>query len=571
MVSVRGYRGGYLPLERRAIEAALRDGSLRGVVATNALELGIDIGSLDACFLIGYPGTIASTWQQAGRAGRRSDQAIAILVASSDPLDQFIVRHPEYFFGRSPEHALANPDNPLILLDHLRCALFELPFCAEEASQPFGAEVSVKDAGGAASLAPGEGMAGDESAPGISGGSLPSPLVGDLLRVLEAEGNARRAGDRWFWLGDTYPAAGVSLRACGAAPVEIVLSPSASEGADGREAQILGTVERDAAAVTVHEGAIYLHDGAAYRVERLDWQGGRAYVAPDEGLLYSVANSTAHFRPVEVLEQRAGTRCSVFHGLLEVRSRAVSYRLIRLLSGETVGWGTIELPESVNVAGAYWFTLEEEATSELAAIGQWRSDAGDRGPNWAEQRDRARARDGYACAVCRTPEPPHRAHQVHHIRPFSTFGWQPGKNEAYKTANDLDNLITLCPACHRLAERTLGLQGGLAGIGHALSHLAPLFLMCDRRDLAVHAESCAAWTGRPTITIFERAQAGVGFGRQLYELHDRLVLAAADLIAECPCESGCPSCVGPSGQLAAEAKKHAQLVLRLLVPGRDQS
>ncbi len=555
---VRGYRGGYMPHQRRAIEAALRHGRLRGVVATNALELGIDIGALDACILVGYPGTIASTWQQAGRAGRRGEHAIAVLVASADPLDQFIVRHPDYFFGRSPEHALLNPDNPVILLDHVRCAVFELPVRSDEAALPFGHPEAVASLLG--------------QAPGRSAADSPAGpqryRLADALAALESQGIVRQIDGTWFWLGDAYPAAQVSLRSAGPEPVAIMLeAPAAEEGA--AEAQILGTVERQAAPTMVHEGAIYLHDGLAYRVERLDWEAGRAHVVPDEGLLYSIASHRTSVRPLHVAAERRGPAAAIYHGDLEVRSRAVGYRLVRIGTGETVGWGSIDLPEQVFVAGAYWLTLEEAAVAALEAIGRWRSYSGDRGPNWERQRDLARARDGYACAVCRTPEPPGRSHDVHHVRPFHTFGWRPGENEAYRQANQLENLVTLCPACHRAAERTLGLQGGLSGIGHSLLHLASLFLMCARRDLAANAEAHAAWTGKPTIAIFERAAASVGFGAQLFQLHDQLLLAASQLIADCPCANGCPSCVGPGGDLASDPKGHALDVLRVLRERRE--
>ena len=603
---VRGYRAGYTAGERRAIEAGLRNGSLRGVVATNALELGIDIGELDACVMAGYPGTIASTWQQAGRAGRQAMEAVAVLVAGSAPLDQFMMRHPDYFFGRSPEHARLQPDNLLMLLDHVRCAAFELPFGEEEAGLPFGG----------APEATGE-LSQNETVSETAGSDPPiantaGPPVQDLLAVLEAQGVVQHVAGTWYWLADAYPAEAVNLRQVGPTQVRIIRGlPLPDEAAaepevwpanglrvgnegdersndrprnrdervgvrhqnrderssDQRPSQvdILGTVERSSAAVTVHPGAVYLHDGQVYQVERLDWEEGRAFVTPADGTIYTRASSRTSLKPMHISAERTAQGASIGFGEVEVTSRATSYRQVRFRTHETVGWGKIDLPELVHIAGGYWCLLDAASVEALKAIGRWHFDpTGDRGPNWPEQRDLARARDDCRCRLCGAPEPPGRSHDVHHIRPFHAFGWQKGRNDAYRLANVLDNLITLCKACHQAAERALGLHGGLQGVGYALAHVAPLYLMCDPRDLGVSAESHAPWSKRPTIAIYERAAAGVGFGEALYELHDTLVAACDDLIAGCPCPAGCPACVGPAEGLNADAKVHARAVLGVL-------
>lgn len=632
---VRGYRGGYTREERRGIEAALRDGELRGVVATNALELGIDIGALDACVIAGYPGSIASTWQQAGRAGRRAGDAAAVLVAGASPLDQFIARHPDYFFGRSPEHARLDPDNLLILLDHVRCAAFELPFDAAEAARPFGsadtaspgaedllksspAEESVwpEGADSSASSAYVESSEAVDATTDLSTGGAPLPAgttdptpVGELLTVLAAQGVLQHVGGTWYWMADAYPAADVGLRSAGPGAIAVVVGIGAAggeilggtidaggvsdvgEGADddrvGRDAgaygaaggagaaesvgmgdgavryDVLGTVEATSASVMVHPGAVYLHDGRAFQVTTLDLEAGRAVVVPADGSIYTRASSRTDLRPLRVLAEREAPGVQVSHGELEVRTRATGYRRLRFRTHETVGWGEIDLPERAHVAGGYWFTLDDETVERLRAIGRWHFDPlADRGPNWREQATRARERDGFACRMCAAPEREGRAHDVHHIRPFRQFGWVKGQNDRYREANALDNLITLCSSCHRIAERALGLHGGMSGVGYALSHIAPLFLMCDSRDLGVTAESHAPWTRRPTVAIYERAAAGVGFGAALFALHNRLIAAGAALIADCPCPAGCPACVGPAGEGGGEAKVHALAVLR---------
>src|SRR5512143_858085 len=254
---VHGYRGGYLPEERRAIEQGLRDGSIRGVVSTNALELGVDIGQLDAAVLAGYPGTIASALQQAGRAGRRTNLSAALIVASAAPLDQFIVTHPRYFFERSPEHGLVAPDNLIILSNHLKCATFELPF---EAGEKFGRFAQTDE----------------------------------LLEVLVEEGLLNKQAaprpnlpDRYFWLADQYPAGGISLRT-GTADTIVILDQTEAR------ARSIGQVDRDSAPALVHEGAIYIHEGQSFIVNRLDWEHGQAFVTPAHVDYYTEASTSTN-------------------------------------------------------------------------------------------------------------------------------------------------------------------------------------------------------------------------------------------------------------------------------------
>ena len=617
---VRAYRGGYTPSERRAIEAALRDGELRGVVATSALELGIDIGDLDVCVLAGYPGTIASTWQRAGRAGRRLGDAAAVLVAGPGPLDQYIARHPETVLDRSPEHARIDPDNLLILLEHVRCATFELPFTADEAARPFGVRADDPEIDHTDDAADSESDDSiDEEASSGGAAAHETPNMNEILSVLEAQGDVRTAGGRWFWNSDAYPAATIGLRNEGGELVTIVRDAGRSEGSGdgetgrrGREmtsggmgdasgggsnsedgnasapglidpneaplggdpdlpaspgrADVLGTVDRSRAATTVHPGAIYLHAGRAWQVTALDWDSGRATVIPSDGATYTRASSRVDVSPTRIGSEGQAKGVSKAHGELEIKERATGYREIRFKTHETVGWGRINLPERVHTAGGYWFMLDDETVASLRDIGQWQQERpGDRGPNWAAQRQLARERDGQRCRLCSAEERPDRQHDVHHIRPFHDFGWRRGENEAYLEANALENLITLCASCHRVAERALGLHGALSGLGYALSHLAPLVLMCDASDLGVTTESLAPWSGKPTVVVYERAAGGVGFGDVLFDRHAQLMDACLDLVSGCACASGCPACIGPVESPAADAKAHTLAVLRHLV------
>lgn len=605
---VRGYRAGYSPAERRVIESDLREGRLRGVVATNALELGIDIGQLDVCVMAGYPGTIASTHQQAGRAGRRGGESVAILVASASPLDQFIARHPDYLFGRSPEAARIDPDNLLILLDHVRCAAFELPFSDEEAERSFGdggkrydgLDAVHEQSGirGSTSHAPTIGsrqatlanepwdprsLHASDSSSHRSYPSDPShpapPAARELLAVLEAQGLLRHVDGRWYWLAEGYPAGGVSLRGAGPGTVAILLGDGKGEGGqtDMDSSRVLGTVDRASAIWMLHPGAIYLHEGEPYAVERLDLEAGSAHVRPSDGATYTRASSRVDIRPLDIRDEQAVRGATAFHGELEVRSRVTSYRRLAFRTHEVLGWERLDLPEEHHVAGGYWFRLSDGAVERLRAIGRWKHDPlTGRGADWDRARQEARTRDGFRCRLCNAAEAPDRQHDVHHIRPFRQFGAAAGSGRQggppgtgsidHRAANALDNLITLCPSCHRVAERALGLHGGLSGLGHALGHVAPLFLMCDARDLGVSTESHAAWSGGPTVVVYERAAAGVGFGEALYARHGSILVAVRELIADCPCDAGCPACVGPVGEEDREAKDHALAVLAQLLP-----
>ncbi len=279
-MAVRGYRGGYLPLERRQIERGLRDGSVQGVVATNALELGVDIGQLGAAVIAGYPGTIASLWQQAGRAGRRSEVSVAVLVASAAPLDQFVVTHPRYLFERPPEHGLINPDNLAILLRHLRCAAFELPF---EIGEPFGAFESVHT----------------------------------LLEYLADEGELHRSNGTYRWVADAYPAESVSLRS-GSDDTVVIQDVSA-----GRPV-VIGEVDRATAPVLLHEGAVYTHEGRTHLVQSLDWENALAQVEPAEVDYYTDASESVDLEVLEVYDADEGSPARRAHGWLEITAQATS-------------------------------------------------------------------------------------------------------------------------------------------------------------------------------------------------------------------------------------------------------
>ncbi len=323
---IRGYRGGYLPKRRREIERGLREGTVRAVVSTNALELGIDIGALDTAIMAGYPGTIAATWQRAGRAGRRSGRSAAIMVASSAPIDQFVVRHPSYFFDASPEHALVNPDNLHILLDHIKCAAFELPFSADER---FGRED-----------------------------------VQEVLGVLGEEGFVHRAGtpdgkDEWNWTSESYPADAVSLRSVSSDNFVVVDTTHGSN--------VIGETDFTSGPSTLHDKAIYIIEGTLFQVERLDFEGRKAYVRQIDCDYYTDAITYTRVSILDAFASEPGNDgiARRSHGEVHVVSRVVGFKKIKFYTNENVGSGDLDLPEQQMHTTAYWLTLPRELMTAL--------------------------------------------------------------------------------------------------------------------------------------------------------------------------------------------------------------
>ena len=324
--TIRGYRGGYLPNRRREIEKGLRDGAVRAVVSTNALELGIDIGALDVSIMAGYPGTIAATWQRAGRAGRRSGRSAAVMVASSAPLDQFVVRNPSYFFDASPERALIDPDNLHILVDHIKCAAFELPFGPTET---FG-----------------------------------RPGVQEILGVLSEQGLVHRAGEEapWTWTNESYPADAVSLRSVSSDNFVIVDIT--------QETRVIGETDFTSGPATLHPKAIYIVEGKLFQVERLDVEGRKAFVREIDCDYYTTAITYTKVTPIDTFAEKGygpfspapsvekgPYPFSASHGEVHVVSRVVGFKKIKFYTNENVGSGELDLPEQQMHTTAYWLTI----------------------------------------------------------------------------------------------------------------------------------------------------------------------------------------------------------------------
>ena len=319
---VRGYRGGYLPTQRREIERELRAGNVMTVVSTNALELGIDIGQLDACVLCGYPGTIASTWQQAGRAGRRGEVSLLIVVASSSPLDQYIIQHSEYFFGQSPECALINPDNLYILLNHVKCAAYELPF------------------------AEGESYAGLED-------------TAELLGYLEDENILRRVNGRFYWMAEEFPQAGINLRSASDQNFVIV------DISDPKKHRVIGEMDRFTVPMLLHQYAIYMHEGRQFQVEKLDFEDKKAYVREVDVGYYTDVDLTTSLKVLDEFDGDQNGPIARARGEVLVSSIVTLFKKIRFDTHENLGWGPVTLPELEMQTTACWWTLPDTLEDEF--------------------------------------------------------------------------------------------------------------------------------------------------------------------------------------------------------------
>jgi DEAD/DEAH box helicase domain-containing protein len=314
--SIRGYRGGYLPKQRREIEAGLRSGEIKGVVSTNALELGVDIGQLQACIMTGYPGSVASTWQQAGRAGRRQKESLIILVASSSPLDQYIIQHPEYFFNRAPETARINPDNLIILVDHIKCAAFELPFSENETF---------------------EGVA-----------------IEDVLEFLTEEQILHKQSDKWYWMNDSFPAHNISLRSASQENVVII-----DQSITGNN-KVIGEMDRFSAMTLLHDEAIYLHQGIQYQVELLDWEEKKAFVREVSVDYFTDANLAVQLKVLDEENSAQKDKYKTSFGEVSVHAMATIFKKIKFETHENIGSGPIHLPEEEMHTNACWISPNEE-------------------------------------------------------------------------------------------------------------------------------------------------------------------------------------------------------------------
>jgi DEAD/DEAH box helicase domain-containing protein len=318
--TIRAYRGGYLPKQRRQIERDLRAGKVLGVVSTNALELGIDIGTLQAAVLTGYPGTIASTWQQLGRAGRGHEPSLAVMVANSSPLNQFMIQNPTYFMDRGVEFARISPNNLYILVSHLKCAAFELPFVQGER---FG-EVDPTE----------------------------------ILDYLTDQMILRKVDDRWYWMSENYPAVDISLRSASTENFAII------DTTDG-QTRVIGEIDRFSAPMLIHEGAIYIHESVQYHIDQLDWDRQKAYARQVDVDYYTDANLDVELKVLDVFDKEEFPQVKRSWGEVMVVAKTHMYKKIKFYTHENIGWGNISLPEQELHTAAYWFSIPNENVATL--------------------------------------------------------------------------------------------------------------------------------------------------------------------------------------------------------------
>ncbi|MDY6847298.1 MAG: DEAD/DEAH box helicase [Chloroflexota bacterium] len=513
---VRGYRSGYLSKERRAIEEGLRRGDVQGVVTTSALELGVDIGGMDAAVLIGYPGSIAAARQQAGRAGRKLAPSLAVLVTSATAMDQYLARHPDYFFDRSPERALIAPNNLLILLQHIRCAAFELPFQK------------------------GEGF-----------GAITAERLTAFLELLAQDGQLHHQGERFYWMADQYPAAGISLRNATPDNISLIVKGTYRN-------ETIGQVDLNSAYWMVHPEAIYLHEGTAYQVDNLDLDTGVAHLRRTTVDYYTQAQKETRVEEKSQHKQSQVMGARRALGEILVTTKVVGYRKIRWFTHEFLGSGEVNLPPThLNTIG-YWISLNDETVNNLKDQMLWNSGHNEYGSEWGKIRQHVLNRDGYRCQVCGALGVDRPLH-VHHIQPFRSFTNR-------EVANQLQNLITLCPSCHNKAEISVRIHSGMAGLSYVLHSLAPLMLMCDGGDIDVHYDpNSTLGEGKPTVILFDNIPGGLGLSENLYRMHDQLIAQALETLTYCECEEGCPSCVGPIGEEGSGGKTETLAILKALI------
>jgi DEAD/DEAH box helicase domain-containing protein len=372
-----------------------------------------------------------------------------------------------------------------------------------------------------------------------------------------ANQDAHFSNEKYYWMKDQYPAANISLRS--ASPQSVVLQATAD---DGRPTTI-GTVDGESAAWMVHPGAIYMHEGQQYFVQEFNFEERIAQLIPVGLDYYTEAQRKSEIEVLNQIESSAlsGNRNAEAgekaYGEIQVTTQVVGFKKLRWFTYENLGEEILDMPPSELQTTGYWLSLSEETISHLRDAGNWSNDRNNYGPEWTRIRDRVRARDKYQCQVCGALEST-RQHDVHHKIPFRSFA-------SIEEANRLENLTTLCRTCHQKVEQNVRIRSGLAGLGFVLGNLAPLFLMCDPRDLGTLTDP--AWkpaNGLPSVVLYDLVPAGIGFSQKLFEIHNELIQRALELVSECECEDGCPSCVGPGGENGVGGKVETLEILKCL-------
>ncbi|MFH2037416.1 MAG: DEAD/DEAH box helicase [Candidatus Zixiibacteriota bacterium] len=422
-IKIAGYRGGYLPNQRKEIEIGLRNNTITGVVSTNALELGIDIGALDVSIIVGYPGSISSVWQQAGRAGRRNSISVTIFVANSSAINQFLAKDPAYLLKKTPEMGIIDPNNLIISADHIKCACFELPLHINEQFRPDGTD--------------------------------------EILEYLESQKILRQSGGKYHWSSEIYPAQEVSLRSASQNNF-VILNESDNN-------RVIGEVDHYSAPIFLHPEAIYLHDANQYQVTEFDYEGRKAYVKEVAVDYYTDAETKSDLKVIGVSDEKTVHDSLVAWGEVTVNSVTVLFKKIKFHTHENVGWGKLRMPELEMHTNSFWYSFPGDIRFKLKMEGE-------------------------------------------------QFG------------------------------------GALRGLANILGKIAPLWMMCDHRDLRSLSQVRSPFTELPTIYIYENIPDGVGYSEKLFNISTDLYRACLEQVKNCPCTNGCPSCVGPELEVGVEGK-----------------
>ncbi len=407
------YRASYLPEDRRRIERDLFEGRLLGITTTNAMELGVDVGNLDATLITGYPGSIASAWQQAGRSGRRGERSLSVMIAHDNPLDQYLMRHPESFFGKSHESARISPSNPYILKPHLLCAAYEAPLTMAD-TEFFGPDLL---------------WYADE---------------------LQEDRFMHTQSDRWHLQPEVaYPAEQVNIRSASSDFYTLVEEDSGA---------ILETVSEETAFMQLHPGAIYLHQGEPYLIKDLDLESHTAYADKSDAPFYTVVRDYTETRVLNTFKSKQAGRTTIHLGEVNVSTHVVGFRRKSHYTDENLGEEFVDLPPQSYDTIAFWFDVPPE-----------------------------------------------------------TLGF--------------------------ITENKLDLAGGLHAIEHAAIGLLPLFALCDRNDIGGISTPLHPDTGQAQVFVHDGHPGGVGVAERGYDVIEDLWQATYEVISECPCEAGCPSCI----------------------------
>jgi DEAD/DEAH box helicase domain-containing protein len=516
---IRGYRSGYLKSERRDIERDLKDGKIRLVAATNALELGVDIGGVDAVIIAGYPGSVSSLKQMSGRAGRSNKSSISIFVASMNPLDQFFARFPQYLFSMPIEKALIDPNNPLILLPHIQSSAFEYPFTENDKF-----------------------------------GNLGQQALVEYLNFLVENNVLQKILNKYFYLSSVFPAGSYSIR--GTATTNIILQIE-----ENGIKRTIGEVDYDSGLWMCHQGAVYIHDGIEYHVDSLDLKQNIATLSNFNGTYRTDPIKSEQVTIEEVIKIKKMEYLDLKFGDVNVISQVTGFKKIDTINREILGTESLDMPTTNLTTKGFWLTLNQDCIKTIKENSKWYGEANDYGPNWKIIRERVLSRDGNTCQSCGKGGRTNYLH-VHHKIPFKSFSSQ-------EFANSLENLITLCSDCHKLAEVNVKIRSCISGLRYAIYNMAPLLVLCDPRDLGSISDPNSSFEDfSPVVLVHDTIPGGIGLSDSLYERFNLLVQKCYDLIVTCPCENGCPSCVGPASE-NGEGGKSETLYLISLINGKN--